>query len=87
MGTTPVVILIPGRLFDITGTRHGRGGGWYDRFLAAVPREWFRVGFCYESQFSAAPLLREAWDQPMDAVCVVGEDGLRVLVPSATISS
>lgn len=72
-GDKKTAILMPGRSFDSSGTRHGQGGGWYDRFLAAVPREWLRVGFCYERQFSPAPLVREAWDQPMDAVCVVNE--------------
>ncbi len=71
-------ILIPGRLFDASGTRHGQGGGWYDRFLARVPQEWLRVGFCYGRQFSGTPLRREAWDQVMDAVCVVEDGGLSV---------
>ena len=71
-------ILIPGRRFDASGTRHGQGGGWYDRFLAEVPREWLRVGFCYEHQFSTTPLTRESWDQAMDVMCVVGKDGLAV---------
>ncbi len=65
------VLLIPGRMFDASGTRHGQGGGWYDRFLALVPREWLRIGFCYSDQFSPTPLKRERWDQAMDYVCVV----------------
>lgn len=78
VGDTPTVILMPGRAFDASGTRHGRGGGWYDRFLAEVPKEWFRVGFCYETQFSEMPLVRESWDQSMDAVVVVSSSGVRV---------
>lgn len=78
VGDRLVAILIPGRLFDATGTRHGQGGGWYDRFLAQVPRAWLRVGFCYERQFSPTPLLRQSWDQAMDAVCVVGKDGVTI---------
>ncbi len=72
----PCVILIPGRAFDAHGTRHGRGGGWYDRFLAEVPEEWLRVGFCFDTQFSKTPLSREAWDQPVDAIAVISAQGV-----------
>jgi 5-formyltetrahydrofolate cyclo-ligase len=64
-------LFIPGRKFDASGTRHGQGGGWYDRFLAAVPRQWLRIGFCFDDQFSPIPLVRENWDQAMDYVVVV----------------
>lgn len=73
-GNQSVVILIPGRRFDARGTRHGQGGGWYDRFLAEVPKEWLRVGFCFDHQFSETPLPRQTWDQAMDAVVVVGNE-------------
>ena len=72
---TEVAIFIPGRRFDTLGTRHGQGGGWYDRFLAQVPNTWLRVGFCYDDQFSNEPLVRQSWDQAMDAVCVVSRGG------------
>ena len=70
-----VAILVPGRHFDATGTRHGKGAGWYDRFLAAVPPPWIRIGFCTDTQFSIEPLVRESWDEPMDYVVVVPEEG------------
>lgn len=69
-----VAILIPGRAFDVTGTRHGQGGGWYDRFLSRVPDEWQRIGFCFRHQFSEEALPRQAWDQAMDAVVVAEKD-------------
>lgn len=71
---SPAAVLMPGRRFDTLGTRHGQGGGWYDRFLARVPDDWLRVGFCFDDQLSPAPLVREEWDQPMDYVLVVSRE-------------
>jgi 5-formyltetrahydrofolate cyclo-ligase len=66
-------ILLPGRAFDALGTRHGQGGGWYDQFLALIPKEWIRIGFCHASQFSETTLVKNSWDQPVDYVVVVNE--------------
>jgi len=76
----PAAVLMPGRRFDATGTRHGQGGGWYDRFLARVPSDWLRIGFCYSDQLSPTPLVRNEWDQPMDYVCVVDRDSQELTV-------
>jgi 5-formyltetrahydrofolate cyclo-ligase len=65
-----ICIFIPGREFDETGTRHGRGGGWYDRFLSKAPREWLRIGVLEKSQLSSKMLKRESWDEPMDYLLV-----------------
>ncbi len=65
-----VVILIPGKLFDTHGTRHGRGGGWYDRFLSHVPPDWNRVGVLHISQFSIYKLERQPWDEPVDWIMI-----------------
>ena len=75
-------ILVPGRKFDATGTRHGKGAGWYDRFLATVPREWLRIGLCYTDQFSDEPLKRESWDEPMDFICVINRESKKCRILS-----
>lgn len=59
-------LLIPGTKFDEAGTRHGRGGGWYDRFLATAPAHWLRIGVVADNQWSNTKLIRQEWDQPMD---------------------
>lgn len=65
-----VALLIPGMRFDATGTRHGRGGGWYDRFLAKVPRSWLRIGLSTPECFYEATLIRSWWDEPMDVIMI-----------------
>jgi hypothetical protein len=70
-GAGRVFLLIPGQAFDASGTRHGRGGGWYDRFLAAAPRGRLRIGICFSEQFSNQPLVRQSWDEPVDYVCII----------------
>ncbi len=65
-----VCIFIPGTAFDVFGTRHGRGAGWYDRLLSRVPKEWIRIGVTDVPRFSHERLTRESWDEPMDWIIV-----------------
>ncbi|MHC4977101.1 MAG: 5-formyltetrahydrofolate cyclo-ligase [Planctomycetota bacterium] len=63
------VVLVPGLAFDKRGNRLGRGGGYYDRFLARLDRErTLSIGVCLSAQrVSCVPT--EATDISVDAVC------------------
>lgn len=84
VGKSRAVILVPGTAFDHAGTRHGRGGGWYDRFLSKVPRAWTRIGIAHETQVHAGPLERQAHDEPVDWLAVARTDGTWATILSAT---
>ena len=60
--------LIPGLAFcPSSGLRLGRGGGYFDRFLAREDFQGFPAGVCFEGQLLPA-LPAEAHDVPMQAV-------------------
>lgn len=61
-----VCLFIPGTRFDRFGTRHGRGHGWFDRFLAAIPSQWVRIGITDCVRLSPAALPRAPHDEPID---------------------
>src|SRR5262245_17498386 len=61
-----VLFLVPGLSFDPRGQRLGRGGGHYDRALAAYPRG-LRLGLAMDADLSPA-LPSGVWDEPMDAI-------------------
>ncbi len=65
-----LLVFCPGRIFDINGTRHGRGGGWYDRFLSHIPAHWVRIGVLFPAQLSPTSLKRQPWDEPMDFLLI-----------------
>lgn len=69
-----VAVLVPGRSFDRNGVRHGRGGGWYDRFLNTVPHEWLRVGVLFPHHLSSTALKKEPWDELVDILAIVTEN-------------
>jgi 5-formyltetrahydrofolate cyclo-ligase len=55
------IIVVPGLVFGAQGQRLGRGGGHYDRFLAALPHEAITVGLAYSFQ-----LLDRVPEGPLD---------------------
>ena len=68
-------VLVPGRRFDRHGTRYGRGGGWYDRFLSEVPTSWLRIGVTRTQDLADGRLERKPWDQPVDWLLIEADDG------------
>ncbi len=50
------LIIVPGRAFDLSGRRLGRGRGFYDRFLSSLPEGVPVIGICYSCQvFDSIP--------------------------------
>ncbi len=67
------LMLLPLCAVDGAGRRLGKGGGCYDRWLAAHPVRCPRIGVALRFQRAAA-LPADPWDQPLDG-CVF-PDGL-----------
>lgn len=67
------VMVIPGLAFDRSGVRLGRGGGYFDRFLAAHPEVVETIGVC-----PVARLVEVLPRQPHDAAVrwIVTEAGV-----------
>ena len=61
------LLIVPGVAFDAQGHRLGRGGGYYDRFLAALPADIPRVGLAFRCQ-RVPRLPRAPHDQPVTTV-------------------
>lgn len=61
------IIFVPGLAFTAEGLRLGRGRGFYDRLLAALPADILRVGVCFSEQI-VAELPSEPHDEEVDVV-------------------
>lgn len=60
------VAVIPGMAFDQKGNRMGRGKGYYDKLLPALPHA-IKIGICFPFQLvEEVPV--EEYDVPMDKV-------------------
>lgn len=61
------LVVVPGVAFDLDGGRLGRGGGHYDRLLAALPEATVRVGLAHTTQLVTF-VPREEHDEFVDIV-------------------
>lgn len=78
------MILVPGLAFDASGHRLGRGGGFYDRFLAqpGFPPRMTRCGICYDSQIVGV-IPTEDHDVTLDTVIT---DRRVIRIPSGKLA-
>lgn len=91
MGSSRVVVAVPGLAFDLSGGRMGRGKGYYDRFLAKARAAKANYGgflavcgLCFESQIvGRVPM--GPWDQRIEFLAT--ETALRKLLASLVPSS
>jgi 5-formyltetrahydrofolate cyclo-ligase len=75
------LIIVPGLAFDAHGHRLGRGGGYYDRFLARLRPGTVKIGLAFDPQMiDAVPM--EINDVPVDIV--VTERRVTQVHPSRT---
>jgi 5-formyltetrahydrofolate cyclo-ligase len=67
------MVLCPGIAFDLSGNRLGKGKGYYDQFLATLPRGIPVWGVAFSCQIYGGLLPTEEHDAPMHAI--VTENG------------
>ena len=61
------LIIVPGVAFDNAKTRLGRGKGYYDAFLKALPRNKISIGLAFDFQV-AKSLPKDSHDIPVSKV-------------------
>ena len=75
----PQILIVPLAAFDVAGYRLGYGGGFYDRTLEMLKKDWpvTAIGFAYDVQ-ECASVPRDLTDQRLDLI--VTESGPRTPV-------
>ncbi len=71
-------VLVPARGFDRAGNRLGRGGGYYDRYMAHPDFRAIRCGIAYSAQVLPA-IPHDAHDLPVHVL--VTESGVLRFAP------
>jgi 5-formyltetrahydrofolate cyclo-ligase len=65
-------MFLPATAVDMNGNRIGQGGGYYDKFLAAVDATGLRApraAIIYDAELlPASTIPAESFDRPVDAV-------------------
>ncbi len=63
------IVIVPGKLFDHNCNRKGRGGGYYDKYLALlnVCKMTYTIGLAYDKQMVEVLDVNE-WDMSVDIV-------------------
>ncbi|HEX8639720.1 MAG TPA: 5-formyltetrahydrofolate cyclo-ligase [Allosphingosinicella sp.] len=71
----PDIVIVPFVLADRHGTRIGHGKGHYDRALSHLREAGpvFTIGIGWDAQLYDAPLPRDSWDVPLDAIATPRE--------------
>jgi len=62
------MVVVPGVAFDKQNNRLGRGGGYYDRFLASLPSDVPTVGLAFDFQIVDTLPPQEKHDVPVSCV-------------------
>lgn len=62
----PVLMILPGLAFDVSGNRIGYGGGFYDRYLTGYP-DCVKMGIAYDFQY-VGQIPAEENDIPVDYI-------------------
>jgi 5-formyltetrahydrofolate cyclo-ligase len=76
IATTPInpseidVMIVPGVAFTRSGTRLGRGKGFYDKYLSHNGFHAYTIGVCYPCQM-VAELPTEPHDKQLDLIVTV----------------
>jgi len=64
------MVIVPGVAFDKQNNRLGRGGGYYDQFLGALPSHIPTVGLAFDFQVVDSLFFKEEHDIPVSRVLV-----------------
>ncbi len=80
--TKDCLMIVPALSLDSLGTRLGRGGGFYDRYLARNSNI-FKIAIVPQACFATEPIPSEQHDIKVNLIIVLAENSYR-LIPIAS---